>query len=115
MDERHTLAAMRYVELNPVRSGLVEAPEDWPWSSARGHLGIVNDPLVENTATNVLVADWQKYIRAQEDKGELDSLRRQTGTGRPGGETDFISAIERISGRKIRVQRAGRKKSSRHI
>ena len=35
MDEDHLLRAMRYVELNPVRAGLVSAPDRWPWSSAR--------------------------------------------------------------------------------
>ena len=115
MDERHTLAAMRYVERNPVRSGLVEAPEDWPWSSVRRHLGMADDPLVDDTATDMLVSDWRNYVRAREDGGELDSLRRQTGTGRPGGEPDFIAAIERISGRKIRPQRAGRKKGNPNL
>ena len=32
MDEPHTISAIRYVLLNPVRAGLVERPEDWPFS-----------------------------------------------------------------------------------
>ena len=35
MDEPYLLAAARYVELNPVRAGLVQSAGDWPWSSAR--------------------------------------------------------------------------------
>jgi putative transposase len=38
MDERHLLAAARYVAMNPVKAGLVKAARDWPWSSARTHL-----------------------------------------------------------------------------
>ena len=38
MDEAHLLACARYVELNPVRAGLAERAEPWPWSSARAHL-----------------------------------------------------------------------------
>src|SRR5690606_23208677 len=34
----HTLAAARYIELNPVRAGLARTPATWPWSSARAHL-----------------------------------------------------------------------------
>jgi putative DNA methylase len=34
-DERHLVAAIRYIHANPVKAGLVERPEDWPWSSAR--------------------------------------------------------------------------------
>ncbi len=37
MDEPHVLAAARYVERNPVRAGLVERPEDWPWPRVRGN------------------------------------------------------------------------------
>ena len=38
MDERHLMACARYVEMNPVRAGLVAAPQDWRWSSAAAHL-----------------------------------------------------------------------------
>jgi len=34
MDDRYTLAAARYVELNPVRAGLVNRVKNYPWSSA---------------------------------------------------------------------------------
>jgi len=37
---------LRYIHLNPVRRGLVQAPEDWPWSSFR-HLATGADSCVE--------------------------------------------------------------------
>ncbi|MBU1168707.1 MAG: transposase [Proteobacteria bacterium] len=46
MDERYLLACTKYVELNPVRAGLVKRPEDWPWSSARPHITGKDDILV---------------------------------------------------------------------
>src|SRR5450631_3984041 len=46
MDEAHLMAAVRYVNLNPVRARLVSRAEDWPSSSARAHLAGVDDPLV---------------------------------------------------------------------
>jgi REP element-mobilizing transposase RayT len=33
--EEHLVEACRYVLLNPCRAGLVEAPDDWPWSKSR--------------------------------------------------------------------------------
>ena len=30
---------VEYIHLNPVRAGLVERPEDWPWSSVRDYAG----------------------------------------------------------------------------
>ena len=38
--EAHLLETYRYVVLNPVRAGLCEHPEDWPWSSYRALAGI---------------------------------------------------------------------------
>jgi putative DNA methylase len=34
-DERHYRNAVVYIENNPVKAGLCERPEDWPWGSAR--------------------------------------------------------------------------------
>src|SRR4051794_21492495 len=42
--QSHLLAAVRYIDLNPVRAGLVSAPEAWRWSSYRAHVGLVHPP-----------------------------------------------------------------------
>src|SRR4051812_14029424 len=47
MDEQHFWAGMVYVEQNPVRAGLVTAPEHWRWSSARAHVAGKPDPLLD--------------------------------------------------------------------
>jgi putative transposase len=39
LDRAHLWAALRYVELNPVRAGMAKTAEAWEWSSARAHLG----------------------------------------------------------------------------
>lgn len=33
LDDRYLLGLIRYIQMNPVRAGLVDRPEDWPWSS----------------------------------------------------------------------------------
>ena len=46
LDERHLLAAASYVELNPVRAGIVKKAWAYPWSSASFHTGWrKTDPL----------------------------------------------------------------------
>jgi putative transposase len=35
--ERYLLTLMRYIEVNPVRAGMVTEPGDYPWSSDRRH------------------------------------------------------------------------------
>lgn len=61
--QRHLMAALRYVENNPVKAGLVETPADWRWSSARAHLGLSADPLTDLAATRGLVGNWSAYLR----------------------------------------------------
>ncbi len=39
--ESHLLEVCRYVELNPVRAGVVQNPEEWQWSSYRATAGIM--------------------------------------------------------------------------
>jgi hypothetical protein len=47
LDEKYLLACTRYVELNPVRAGLVKNPETWRWSSAGAHVKRQDDILVQ--------------------------------------------------------------------
>lgn len=44
--ERHLMACMRYIELNPVRAGVCQRPEEWLWSSAAHHLGLARQALI---------------------------------------------------------------------
>ena len=38
-EESYFLEVCRYVDLNPVRAGMVKRPQDWVWSSYRAHTG----------------------------------------------------------------------------
>ncbi len=44
--DRYLLACSRYIELNPVRAGIVNSPELYRWSSYSHHAGVLVDPLV---------------------------------------------------------------------
>ncbi|WP_340647045.1 transposase [Phenylobacterium sp.] len=46
MDERHLLAAARYVAMKPVAAGMTRRAQDWPWSSAGAHLAGIDDGVV---------------------------------------------------------------------
>jgi putative transposase len=39
MDDDYLVTALRYVERNPVRAGIVRKPWQWKWSSAGEHVG----------------------------------------------------------------------------
>ena len=109
MDETHTLSAMRYVERNPVRAGLCDTPQDWPWSSTRGNLELAIDPLVDRGHTRDVISNWCMYLGAEENDVELELFRRQTLSGRPEGDPEFVKRVELLSGRQVRRKRPGRK------
>ncbi len=110
MDERHTIASLRYVELNPVRGGIRKSPRDWPWSSTKGNLGLTDDPLIDRSRTVDIIANWSTYLAEEEDVSTVQRLRRQTRTGRPNGDDEFLRTIESRTERRVRKKRAGRKK-----
>ena len=49
--DAYLLQACRYVELNPVRAGLVDSVEQWPWCSYRAHVGREHGPCWLSTST----------------------------------------------------------------
>jgi putative transposase len=82
LDEAHLYACLRYVELNPVRARLVDRPEDWPWSSARGHLGLARDPLADPAPAHDRIADWRAFLDAGLDPDAHAALKAAERSGR---------------------------------
>lgn len=48
--ETYLLELVRYISLNPVRAGMVSAPEQWRWSSHRAHAALEPAPPWLHTA-----------------------------------------------------------------
>ena len=110
LDESHLWAALRYVELNPVRAGMVAKPEQWKWSSAAAHCGSTDpNPLLETERwrRRWTVAEWQRFLGDAESAAELSRLRQSTHTGRPLGTADFVAALEELTSRPL-APRKGR-------
>ena len=101
MDEAHTLLAARYIELNPVRARLVDRAEDWPWSSARGHLSAEDDGVMQATALLDLVPDWRDFLGQGLSEPQAELLRVGERTGRPIGSQYFLEALEARTGRSL--------------
>ncbi len=107
MDEKHLYRATRYVEVNPVRAGLVSNVEDWPWSSARAHLCGENSGLVDVSPMLARVGDWSQYLRHRDTEAELDTFRKHSRTGRPLGDKSFVECAELATGRSLVPDRPG--------
>ncbi len=109
MDEAYLLACARYVELNPVRAGLVAHPGDWRWSSAAAHFAGRGDALVEAAPLSERVGDWAEFLAGGLDPGLQASIQAGERTGRPLGSVGFVAGLEARLGRKLAKQKPGPK------
>lgn len=83
-NRRLFLACHRYIEMNPVRSGLAATPGAYPWSSHRHHAMGETDPFVTQHPWHVALGDTERercqaYAALfQEPDGDaaVDAIRR---------------------------------------
>ncbi|MDH3524964.1 MAG: transposase [Acidobacteriota bacterium] len=113
MDEAHLMAAIRYVLLNPVRAGLAETATSWPYSSARAQVLGKPDQLVNPGPVAERVSDWDEYLSRADCARQTEALERHERIGRPLGSDDFIKRLERITGRRLRPRKVGRKRTAK--
>ena len=107
VDEHHLLAAVRYVERNPVDAGLVKRAEDWEWSSARYHLGLsAADRLARERSVFGLVNDWRVYLTGA-DGHDNTNYELHLRTRRPLGAADFVEQLEQLIGKSLRRKKGG--------
>ena len=115
LDDTHLIAAVRYTELNPVRARLAARPEDWPWSSARAHLGL--DAAEQKKAADHLltsdlpdmIGNWRLFLDGGIAPELADQIRRHERTGRPIGCEGFLKDLEQRLGRRLRKRKPGAK------
>lgn len=113
LDESHLWAALRYVELNPVRAGMVVAAAEWRWSSAPAHC-LPDAPAtmleMERWRARWTVAEWNEYLAARESSADIVALRQSTHTGRPLGTAEFVAQLEQATLRPLAPKKGGRPK-----
>jgi len=120
MDDSHLMAAIRYVENNPVAAGLVRSAKQWHWSSARSHVAgrrTANDPLTDVAALGLHVANWHAMLRFGLEAGGAtapglalaEAIETRLRTGRPLAADAWIARQESALGRSLMPGRRGRK------
>jgi len=111
LDATHYWAAIRYLERNPVRAGLVREAWLYPWSSARTHITGV-DPVglidLYHWRDANIRKDWRATLKSSEDESVLSQIRCSTQTGRPLGDDSFISKLENELNRQLLAPPRGR-------
>ncbi len=115
-DEAYLLTCYKYIELNPVRAGLVSAPGDYPYSSfAFNADGRPNHLLTPHGIYESLArtdgARRAAYRRLFSDRvapETLSTIRDATNACRVLGDDRFKDQIETMLGRSVRPGKSGR-------
>ncbi|MCA1324068.1 transposase [Herbaspirillum sp. alder98] len=119
--ELHLLAVCHYIELNPVRSGLVASPADYPWSSAMHHIGAKQDGLVTdhprywdigNTPFDREIA-YRQSLEEGLSQAHIDSITAATLKGWALGSDAFKQELERQTRRRVSPAKRGRPLAAR--
>ena len=114
MEESYLLACTKYIELNPVRAGLVQKPEKWRWSSAAAHLKGRDDILVRAKPLLQMVSGpWKRFLSTDAMDDDVEILRKHERTGRPLGENEFIETLEVLLDRRLKRRKPGPKKKDK--
>lgn len=114
--EAYLLACMVYIDLNPVRAGLVGRPLDYRWSSHGHYIGHHHDPLVVPHALvwelgNTPFAREAAYAhRVQQGLGpdQTEALTEASLKGWALGRPEFIDLLQKQTQRRLTRGRAGR-------
>ena len=106
----HALAALAYVDCNPLRAGMVGRAEAYPWSSAEAHLsGSDEAGLLEWGALRKLRGwgNWREQLEAPPAVEMVERLRLSTRTGSPFGSKQFVAELGRKFGRNLEPRKRG--------
>ena len=107
--EKYLWAVARYVEQNPVRAGMVERPEDYPYSSVRAHVtGAKDSVLGEELFSSGQRTDYILLLQSGIPEKEIEHLRYVTKTGRPFGNEGFVAEMEKKLERRLLQRPKGR-------
>ena len=108
LDEAHLWNAVRYVERNPVRAGIVGRAEDYRWSSAAAHCGLREDPVLSSDLPLIaMIPDWSAWLSEDQKPEELAFIRERTRTGRPCSSDEFARELESRIGRPLLPRKRG--------
>ncbi|HET7842760.1 MAG TPA: transposase [Xanthomonadales bacterium] len=114
--DSYLLSVIRYIELNPVRAGLVADPSAFRWSSVHAHLGGRMDSCVTQHPVFVALGPdrrsraehYREWIMQTIGDIELADIRRHLHQQRALADPRFQSMLERTLDRHVRCRNGGR-------
>ena len=114
--DRYLLACMAYIDLNPVRAGMVAQAADYPWSSHGHYIGRGTDKLVTPHALTWTLgntpfareAAYAELVQSGVNPVQQLALTAATLRGWAFGEPDFVADLQKRTQRRVSKGQAGR-------
>jgi putative transposase len=114
--DRYLLVCMAYLDLNPVRAGMVNDPKQYVWSSHRHFIGQTSDrrvtphPLFWSLGNTPFAreAAYTDLVRAGLSADAQQAITHATLHGWALGDADFVATLQKQTSRRISEGRAGR-------
>jgi putative transposase len=114
--DEYLLACTRYVELNPVRAGLVRRAEMYRWSSVRVRLGLDHapvldrNPAIDSLGINELVRirQYRALLGSPVEAEDLETIRTAVSRNQLTGTDRFVRRVEDRFGRRVATRGRGR-------
>jgi putative transposase len=118
--DRYLLTCGRYVDLNPVRAGIVTTPAEYKWSSYRARAGVAScawldpDPAIDALADTESRQQfrYRELVEEAIDEEDLALIRGALRRNQLTGTRDFVSKIEREQGTLVQHRSRGRPRRS---
>ncbi len=118
--EEYLLLCYRYIELNPVRAGMVQDPGAYPWSSYRNHALGERDELIRDhelylglgTKASERQRSYRELFRSQMDEAALTEIRKAASRELVLGNERFRQEIEQALGKRVELRKRGRRKGT---
>ena len=108
-DDDHLLILMKYVEGNPVRSGLVSTARDWEWSSHGENTRALSRHLTDEVP-RVLPENWTQYVDMPWKTSNLDCVRKCVNRQAPFGSDVWREKVSREFNLESTIRPRGRPK-----
>ena len=105
--DEHLLVLMRYVEGNPVRSGLTATARDWLWSSHRERIGESPTRFLAEVPI-ALPEFWTRYVDAKWTESEIERVRECVNRQAPFGSSTWRDQVGREFGLESTMRPRGR-------
>ena len=114
--DRYLLACMAYIDLNPVRAGMVAEPIDYAWSSHGFYSGARSDKLITPHALFWDLANtpfgreaaYADLVRVGISAEQQAALTRSALAGWALGEADFVADLQKRTERRVNKAKVGR-------